>query len=129
VSEDAYASRGVGYNELHTAAEERERFETERASSSSFEHEGRTPYWAKGKGRSEDEEEGEGDDMTWEPPPTAEQVKRRRASGEAQYQTPSGHHRRHSRGEGRPVSSLDARRIRMLWWREAGINVLFILAW
>lgn len=137
VSEDAYSSRGIGYNELPAAAEERLLFDAERASTD-VEGERATPYWAKGKGRSED---GEEDDMAWEPPPTAEQAHRRRMSGEAQYQPPTqqrqhgsaSSNRRGSEGGagggGSAMTSLEKRRIRLLWWKAAGVNVLFICAW
>lgn len=132
IEEDAYSSRGIGYNELPAAAEERLLFDAERASSSEVTRDAAPPYWAKGKGRSED---GEDDEMAWEPPPTAEQARRRSLSGEAQYQPPSSRQHgstssdHHRAGAGGATSSLDKRRIRLLWWKAAGINVLFICGW
>lgn len=129
VQEDSYGSRGIGYNE-RAVGEERLLFDAERGSIDVD----RQPLWAsdKGKGRSEDEDE---DDMAWEPPQTSEQAHRRRVSDAAQHQasqhgSSSSHRRRESNGgAGGQMSAMEKRRIRLLWWKAAGINVLFILAW
>ncbi|KAK4703729.1 solute carrier family 35, member C2, partial [Phenoliferia sp. Uapishka_3] len=133
IREDTWASRGIGFNETEAVADIHHLHDETRRQE-------------KGKGRASNpldrddaSSSSSSDDMGWEPTATKEQAERRRVSGEAQYQYPtlhpnadlSSHHiqlgRRRSRSAS--VSSLDSRQRRIIWWKRAGINVLFIGAW
>lgn len=131
IREDAYSSRGGVFNSISSTADLRHQLDQE------LELQARTSSRLdKGKGRAE-EEDDDSDDMGWEPAATKEQAERRRLSGEAQYQytnhpnTDLSHNLNHARrrsGTG-SIGSIDSRKRSILWWRQAGINVLFIGAW
>lgn len=131
VQEDAYSARGIDYNE-RAVGDERLLFDGERGSVDVD----RQPLYSsnyKGKGRSED---GEEDDMAWEPPGTPQENQRRRLSDQRQFAPASAQHQQHHAGHARRgsaggsgLSTMEKRRIRLMWWKAAGINVLFILAW
>jgi hypothetical protein len=61
--------------------------------------------------------------MTWDPPATPAQWQARMDLGEPAYQP----HR--VRYASQKSNSMAGGMKRSLWWRSAGINVLFILAW
>ncbi|KAL8293768.1 hypothetical protein RQP46_000469 [Phenoliferia psychrophenolica] len=137
VREDAWASRGINYNELPDVAEIHSVAEANYARERSADKgkgKGRAPLDA--ETRDDDDSEGE---MGWEPAATEEQAERRRRSGEAQYQYPTFHensdlarhvqHQPRRRSRSDSVSELDSHQRRLLWWKNAGINILYIGAW
>ena len=133
IRDGTWSSRGIGYNDIPAAADIRHVEDENRVRERD----------AKGKGRAplDDDDDGDSDDMGWEPAPTQEQAERRRRSGEAQYQYPTLHpnsdlsrhvhpERRRSRSDSASSAPpLDSHQRRVLWWKNAGINVMFIGAW
>lgn len=128
VEEDAYSSRGINYNESTTVHDEHLLFDAERASSSSSSR------------RNDRYSDGDDDDggMEWEPRRSAdgqragdEERAYRRASAGGRGTT--AHSRTGSTSSasaaGRGVSAAEKHRIRVLWWRAAAINCVFIGAW
>lgn len=57
----------------------------------------------------------------WEPP--------HRNGSTSQHASAHSDHSPSSSRRGSRVSGIEAKRVRLLWWKAAGINCLFILAW
>ncbi|GAA5823356.1 hypothetical protein JCM11251_007578 [Rhodosporidiobolus azoricus] len=127
VSEDTLGSRGFAYSDLQTAEEERELHDPTR---SSYELTPRPPTH-KGKERAyHDEDDTDADhaatSAAWARRSEEEGAGLRRGS---LARLEAG--RRSTRAGGFDAASDEAEkeRLRVLWWRSASINVLFILAW
>ncbi|GAA5901752.1 hypothetical protein JCM8208_003576 [Rhodotorula glutinis] len=133
VSDDAHESRGLAYPSTLLLADH-ERAATSTRSSPDYE----LAAYPSGKGKGRRYEDD--DDEELDGPARASGAWAREA-GDSDGDTPGGT-RRHSYAHaeaGRRRASrvpyaqaeetLDERRLRILWWRSAAINVLFILAW
>ncbi|GAA5893543.1 hypothetical protein JCM6882_007847 [Rhodosporidiobolus microsporus] len=127
VSEDTLASRGFAYSDLQTAEDDRDLHDPTR---SSYELTPRPPPH-KGKERAyhdDDDTENEhaATSAAWARQSEEDGAGLRRGSF---ARLEAG--RRSSRAGGLDGTSEKAEkeRLRVLWWRSAAINVLFILAW
>lgn len=135
VEDDAYSSRGINYNPITSAAEERLLFDAERQDGDDRDRE------------RDDEDDG----MAWEPSRSplgrprhsvdSSNAGARHSQGSfaqlerdnADLNSPPAYHHRHQRHashhDDTTLTSLDKRKIRVMWWRAAAINCIFIAAW
>ncbi|GAA5863658.1 hypothetical protein JCM3774_001205 [Rhodotorula dairenensis] len=146
VTDDALTSRGlVAAPDIVLATDERELhgngFEPLAATHSAGEYELTTASSRKGKGRyidSEDDAAGDSDHFDPFGPvdhgngfrSSAEHGASLHARGGSYSRIELGDRSRRPRGAGsHDAEKLDERTLRIMWWRSAAINVLYILAW
>lgn len=139
VEEDAYSSRGISYNPIVSAAEERLLFDEDKERQEQRLE--RSTRSISGVGDDDDDEDDDG--MAWEPSRNSIQQE---GNGTRQSSVDQGWRRsiesasipqrlQHNNEGGdngshhHTSSSIDKRRIRAMWWRSAMINCIFIGAW
>ncbi|GAA6010602.1 hypothetical protein JCM10207_007758 [Rhodosporidiobolus poonsookiae] len=128
VHDDALASRGFDYStDLQAAEDERDLHDPTRAHSFELLP---TQLGSKGKERAyTDDDDGHADTSAAWPRPSDDGATERVGFRRGSYARLEAGRRRSSAAFNAPGDEADKHRLRVLWWRSAAINVLFILAW